>query len=161
VREGVEYKTGRIRDRKENPNPMKKIKMTSDLSQVERIRDFLDDSLKEVNLAKETFYWLELSLVEMSINIVRYAYPDEGGEIWLKVWTKGDWIHFEIRDRGIPFDPTKAKKPDLKRMIDDEKTGGLGIYLTRKLMDRFKYKREDNQNILVMSKKLKPSDLKS
>lgn len=138
---------------------MKKIKVTSELSQVDRLRDFLQDSLKEVNLAEEAYYWIELSLVEMSINIVRYAYPEGGGAIWIKVWREGEWIHFEIRDNGVPFDPTKAKKPDIKHILDHEQKGGMGIYLTRKLMDKFDYRREGRQNILVLSKRLKDSDL--
>ena len=72
---------------------MKKIKVTSELSQVDRIRDFLGDSLEGSNLSAETFYWIELSLVEMAINIVRYAYPHEGGEIWLKVWKEEDLLN--------------------------------------------------------------------
>jgi anti-sigma regulatory factor (Ser/Thr protein kinase) len=30
--------------------------------------------------------------------------------------------------------------------------GGLGIFLARKLMDGFLYRREDDQNVLVMYK---------
>jgi anti-sigma regulatory factor (Ser/Thr protein kinase) len=138
---------------------MKNIKVTSELSQVDRIRDFLQESLKNVNLKEEAYYWIELSLVEMSINIVRYAYPEGGGDIWLTVWREGDWLHFEIRDKGIPFDPSKAEKPDIEEMIDHRQKGGLGIYLTRKLMDRFDYRREGKQNILIMSKRLHESDL--
>lgn len=138
---------------------MNKIKVTSELSQVDRIRDFLHDFLKDVHLAEEAYYWIELSMVEMAINIVRYAYPEGKGDIWLKVWRENDWIHFEIRDQGIAFDPSKAKKPDIKRMMSDEQKGGLGIYLTRKLMDRFDYRREGSQNILIMSKRLEKSDL--
>lgn len=138
---------------------MNEIKITSELSQVDRIRDFLHDFLKDVNLAEEAYYWIELSMVEMAINIVRYAYPEGRGDIFLKVWRENDWIHFEIRDQGIAFDPSKAKKPDIKRMMSDEQKGGLGIYLTRKLMDRFDYRREGCQNILIMSKRLEKSDL--
>ena len=138
---------------------MNEIKITSELSQVDRIRDFLHDFLKDVNLAEEAYYWIELSMVEMAINIVRYAYPEGSGDIFLKVWRENDWIHFEIRDQGIAFDPSKAKKPDIKRMMSDEQKGGLGIYLTRKLMDRFDYRREGCQNILIMSKRLEKSDL--
>ena len=138
---------------------MNEIKITSELSQVDRIRDFLHDFLKDVNLAEEAYYWIELSMVEMAINIVRYAYPEGSGDIFLKVWRENDWIHFEIRDHGIAFDPSKAKKPDIKRMMSDEQKGGLGIYLTRKLMDRFDYRREGCQNILIMSKRLEKSDL--
>jgi anti-sigma regulatory factor (Ser/Thr protein kinase) len=38
-------------------------------------------------------------------------------------------------------------------MVSREQMGGLGIFLARKLMDGFSYRREDGQNVLVMYKK--------
>ena len=43
----------------------------------------------------------------------------------------------------------------MKEMIRKGETGGLGIFLARRFMDGFDYKREDGQNILTMSKDVK------
>ena len=48
----------------------------------------------------------------------------------------------------------QMKKPDIKKSIKNEKKGGLGIFISRKLMDGFDYKRDNNQNILTIYKKL-------
>ncbi|MDH4218538.1 MAG: ATP-binding protein [Candidatus Aminicenantes bacterium] len=133
---------------------IKSLKIESNLSEIDKIRSFLKDVLGDYNLSEEAFYLIELALLEMCINIVRHAYPDAKGEISLKIWSQEGKVFFEIRDWGVPFNPRDAQEPDIHEMISKGKTGGLGILLARKLMDGFQYKREDNQNVLVMHKKI-------
>ena len=126
----------------------------SDLIEIEKIRHFLEKTLRSLNLSEEAYYLIELSILEMCINIIRYAYPKEKGSIVLKIWNQKKKIFFEIRDWGVPFDPRKAKKPDVREMVKQGKTGGLGIFLSRRLMNGFEYKREEGQNILLMYKSI-------
>ncbi|MGB7295971.1 MAG: ATP-binding protein [Candidatus Aminicenantales bacterium] len=132
---------------------MNAIKFQSELQEVDKARKFLKANLARLELSEEDIYKIELSLVEMCTNIIRYAYPREKGEIAIKAWYEKGNFSLEIRDSGIPFDPRQVKRPTLKEMINREEMGGLGIFLARKLMDRFSYRREDGQNILTMSKK--------
>jgi len=133
---------------------MKTLKITSDLSEVKKIRNLLSEILKEWNLKEKDYFVIELSLLEICINIIRYAYPQEKGEIFIKIWQQGSKIFVEIKDYGIPFDPRESEKPDIEELIKNEKKGGFGILLARKLMDGFDYKREDNQNVLIMYKRV-------
>jgi anti-sigma regulatory factor (Ser/Thr protein kinase) len=126
----------------------------SELIEIEKVRSFLEQTLKSLNLSEEAYYLIELSLLEMCINIVRYAYPREKGEIFLKIWNKDEKIIFEIRDWGIPFDPREAPEPDIQEMVNQGRTGGLGIFLSRQLMNGFEYSREDDQNVLIMHKRI-------
>ena len=41
----------------------------------------------------------------------------------------------------------------MREMLSGERMGGLGIFLARRLMDGFDYRREAGQNVLTMSKK--------
>ena len=132
----------------------KSISVKSDLVEIDKVRGFLENTLKNLNLTEESFYLLELALLEMCINIVRYAYPKEKGDIFLKIWDQDEKIFFEIRDWGIPFDPRETKEPDIQDMVNQGQTGGLGIFISRQLMNGFEYRREDNQNILIMFKKI-------
>jgi anti-sigma regulatory factor (Ser/Thr protein kinase) len=132
----------------------KSLTVKSELSEIEKVRVFLQDTLKDLNLSEEVYYLIELSLLEMCINIVRYAYSVEKGEIFLKIWNQDETIFFEIRDWGVPFDPREAPEPDIQEMVDQGQTGGLGIFLSRQLMNGFEYRREDNQNILIMHKRI-------
>ena len=132
----------------------KSLTVKSELIEIEKVRIFLAETLEGLELSEEVYYLIELSLLEMCINIVRYAYPEEKGEIFLKIWTQDEKIFFEIRDWGIPFDPREAPEPDIQEMVNQGQTGGLGIFLSRQLMNGFEYRREYNQNILIMYKKI-------
>jgi len=132
---------------------MKTLKVKSELAQLEKIRKFIKENLKEYSLSEEDYFRIELSLVEICTNIMRYAYPGITGDLFLKTWHRDAVIYWEIRDNGVPFDPTGLKDWDIKEMISREKKGGLGIFLARKLMDGFSYRRDNNQNILTISKR--------
>jgi len=134
---------------------MKTLKITNDLAEVDKIRSFLKKNLNGLNISDEDYYKIELSLLEICINIISYAYPQEKGEIFLKTWQREGKIFLEIRDNGIPFDPLKVEKPDIKESIKKRKKVRLGIFLSRTFMNGFDYKRENNQNILTMYKKVK------
>lgn len=134
------------------------LSIQNDLSELEKVRDFLKKNLKGLKISEKDYYKIELSLLEICINIIRYAYPQDKGEIILKTWQEEGNVFLEVRDRGIPFDPRKRKIPDLKEILSSEEKGGLGILLSRRLMDGFDYKRENNENILTMYKKIKKAE---
>lgn len=133
---------------------MKTLRITSDMAEVKKIRSFLIENIKNMDLSEKDYFIIELSLLEICINIIKYAYPQEKGEIFVKTWQEEKKIFLEIRDDGIPFDPRESESPDIEEIIENNKKGGFGIFLARKLMDGFDYKREKNQNILKMYKKL-------
>lgn len=135
---------------------MKTLKVISSLSELNKIRAFLKINICDLCVSEEEYFIMELSLLEVCINIIRYAYPRESkGDIHLKTWQQDGKIYLEVRDSGIPFDPRNNKKPDLEEIIKEGKKGGFGIFLTKELMDGFEYLRENDQNILTLYKKLK------
>jgi anti-sigma regulatory factor (Ser/Thr protein kinase) len=128
------------------------LEVPSELGSLEAIRGFLAENLKKLDLLETEYFKIELSVIEICTNIIKYAYPREQGEIALKIWRERERLFLEIRDSGIPFDPTNAKEPDIHEIIRKRKKGGLGIFLSRKFMDGFDYRREDRQNVLTVSK---------
>ena len=138
---------------------MNSLKITSDLAELDRIRDFLDEILQPLNISDKDYFKIELSLLEVCINIILYAYPGKKGDILLKAWRQEGKMFLEIRDSGIPFDPKKLKVPDIEEIIKQERKGGLGVYISRTFMDGFDYKRENNQNVLVIYKQIEKTEL--
>jgi anti-sigma regulatory factor (Ser/Thr protein kinase) len=133
---------------------MKTLTIRSDLSELNKIRAFLKRNLSVLHLSDEDYYIIELSLLEICINIIRYAYPEKEGEIHLKTWEDQARIYLEIKDNGIPFDPRQTKKPDIAEIMKTGQKGGLGVFLTRKLMDGFDYRRRGDENILTIYKQI-------
>jgi anti-sigma regulatory factor (Ser/Thr protein kinase) len=132
---------------------MKTLKVRSELRELDKIREFLKKNLLALELTEEDTFKIELSLVEMCTNIMRYAYSGTKGDIFLRAWHEKGKFYLEIKDNGVPFDPSHIKKPSLKEIITKEQMGGLGIFLARRLMDGFSYRREKDQNIVLMFKR--------
>jgi len=135
---------------------LKTLTVRSELSELGKIRSFLRAYLEGWDISEEDFFRIELALVEMCTNIVRYGYPGGHGDIQVKAWHEDERFFLEIKDSGVPFDPSRIRKPSLRDLATKERLGGLGIFLARKLMDGFAYRRENNQNILTMYKKVRP-----
>lgn len=134
---------------------MDAFKVKSELAELDKIRLFLKESLKNLKISEEEYFMVELSLVEICTNIMRYAYPHDKGDIFVKIWLQEDSVFLEIRDEGIPFNPQESKDPDMNEVLKTGKTGGLGIYLSRKFMDGFDYERKNDQNIVTIYKIIK------
>ncbi|MFC2158387.1 ATP-binding protein [Acidobacteriota bacterium] len=130
------------------------LKAFTQISEIDRIREFLKNCLESCEMSEDEYYWIELSVVEICINIIRYAYPEQDGDFSISVWQEGRNICVQIKDQGIPFNPKEAKSPVLEEIIKTERKGGFGIHLARKLMDEFEYTRKEGQNILFLKKNI-------
>jgi anti-sigma regulatory factor (Ser/Thr protein kinase) len=133
---------------------MEHLIIDSKFSEIDKVRSFLNEILLNLNLSEEEHFAIELSLLEICTNIMRYAYPEKKDKIFLKTWREKDNLFLEIRDNGIPFDPREAKEPDINEILETKQVGGFGIFISRQLMDGYDYKREHNQNILTIFKKV-------
>ena len=52
----------------------------------------------------------------------------------------------------MPYDPLAKDDPDVTLSAEDRQIGGLGIFLTKKLMDDMSYEYKDGKNILTLRK---------
>ena len=64
-----------------------------------------------------------------------------------------------FEDDGHPFDPTQRPAPDIEKLIESKKIGGLGIELVRRMSDKMSYERAGNLNRLTLHiRRLEPDD---
>jgi anti-sigma regulatory factor (Ser/Thr protein kinase) len=101
-------------------------------------------------VSQKKLFDIELALEEALVNVINYAYPQEKGNIEVVCKSADGSFIMEIIDKGVPFDVLSVPTPDLTADISDRRTGGLGVYFMRKLMDYVGYRREDDKNILEM-----------
>ena len=99
---------------------------------------------------------IRLSIEEAVENVVRYAY--DGGLGWIEVGTEldaeGVMLTILLKDAGVPFNPLDKPDPDITLPAADREIGGLGIFMTKKVMDDVSYEYKDGQNILTLKKRL-------
>lgn len=55
-------------------------------------------------------------------------------------------------DHGVPYDPLARRDPDLTLPAEERDIGGLGIFLTKQIMDDVSYEHCHGQNILRIKK---------
>jgi serine/threonine-protein kinase RsbW len=105
--------------------------------------------LRPYQLPSRAMYALELSLEEVFVNIVAYAYEDDRPhEVHFDVSVDDDMIAMKFSDDGRPFNPLTVRKPDNHDPQKEITMGGLGINFVRQMRDMMEYQRQDDWNIL-------------
>ena len=133
---------------------MNQLKTEAKTENLENVNNFLTENL--IGCPMKVLMQTELAVEEIFVNIAHYAYKDETGEVWVSCELDKEKNLFTIifEDTGIPFDPLKRDDPDVTASAEERGIGGLGIFLTKKLMDEVRYENRDGKNILTLIKKL-------
>lgn len=100
----------------------------------------------------------QLMIEEITLNAIDHGKTSAKDALTLKLAIESDWLTIEIRDQGEPFDPTRHAPPDTTLSLEERPIGGLGVFLTQTLADELVYRRENNQNCLVIRKRLTTTD---
>jgi len=117
-----------------------------------RVLNFITAEIKKTGYEHEIQNKIEMASEEIFTNIANYAYADEGGKVKIAV-SIIDGIKITFEDNGRPFNPTEYPAPDLEKPLKDREIGGLGLYIVKQVMDKVEYTRENDKNILIISKK--------
>src|SRR3954454_18720776 len=116
------------------------------------------EALREFGRAEQVpdviLHGLALALEECGCNIITHALGrDRRKRFRVAVERQAGRILIELRDGGPEFDltgftPTAAPAPD------DDVCGGWGIQIVRRYTDAIRYRREGNENVLLLIKHL-------
>lgn len=130
------------------------ITLQNDVNQITQLNTFVKQFLAQAGLDRKETLRLQLALEEVVVNVMNYAYPPEShGDIIVEAALNENRIKFTISDSGAAFDPTTAaRNVDTTLSAEERPIGGLGILLTRKLVDSINYERINGRNILTLRK---------
>jgi serine/threonine-protein kinase RsbW len=118
------------------------------------LQNFVVATLKMLKIEDPAAYDIRLAVDEITTNIIKHAYKDMEGRIWVTCYRLGDEFFVIIKDEGRLFDPTKTPPPDLTAELEKRNIGGLGIYFVRRVMTRMSYEYKDGKNVVTMVKTL-------
>jgi sigma-B regulation protein RsbU (phosphoserine phosphatase) len=121
------------------------------------IREYVTQAAAAAGLGKKAAYRLCLAVDEIASNAIVHGHAGADGKGVLQVRADIDEksLTITLEDTGEPYDPRQTPPPDdLEASLEDRQTGGLGIYLTLKGVDEFRYERvvDWNRNIFVMNR---------
>jgi serine/threonine-protein kinase RsbW len=121
------------------------------------IREFTTSSASECGCGEELTGKIILAVDEACTNIIKHAYKySSNGDIGINIRFTNSTLYITITDSGEHFNPNAVPAPNLMEYQKQKKSGGLGIFLMKKLMDEVNYKiLKDNKNQVELVKHLK------
>ncbi|MBR3128954.1 MAG: ATP-binding protein [Clostridia bacterium] len=127
----------------------------ADEKNLNEVQTLLEERLSEADCRPKTRNQIALVAEEVFVNIASYAYPSGTGTACVRVNTDAEpgAVSFTFIDRGVPFDPLRRSDPDLTLPAEEREIGGLGIFLTKEIMDDVRYAYRDGQNMLTLIKR--------
>jgi sigma-B regulation protein RsbU (phosphoserine phosphatase) len=131
----------------------KELTIEAKIENLDVVQNFIANELDKAGCSVKLENQIKLAVEEIFVNIANYAYGHVVGNVVIRL-AAGDDIKIEFEDKGKPFNPLEKNDPDLTISVQEREIGGLGIFLVKKIMDKVEYRREDNKNILLISKKI-------
>jgi serine/threonine-protein kinase RsbW len=96
------------------------IRLPAKLKNLAQLIGFVSDCAHSQDIEKKRIIEIEIAAEEAFVNIINYAYRDQGGDV--EVSCKSDSRNkfvIEIVDSGVPFDPLSLNEPDTSSDISD------------------------------------------
>ena len=133
---------------------MKELTLEAKVANLQQVLDFVDENLKSMRCPMKILMQIDVAVEEIFVNIASYAYAPGSGLAAVRVELEREppAVAVSFRDRGVPYDPLAREDPEVNLLAQERREGGLGIFLTKQVMDEVRYEYRDGQNVLTMRK---------
>jgi sigma-B regulation protein RsbU (phosphoserine phosphatase) len=129
------------------------IEIRNQLSEINTVKHRFNTFSDDYKIPNTIRRKMNLVFDEVLNNIISYAYQDDGEHsIEVTAELSKNRLMVSISDDGIPFNPFTLEAPDTGLALEDRKSGGLGIHLIKKSMDKFFYQRRIDKNMITLVK---------
>ena len=132
------------------------ISVPSEKSNLQRIRAFIIDVLREQHLSDVEVHSMVLAVDEVCANLMIHSNncsPNHSIAVEINIKSNKK-IVFDIIDKGSGFDIREYPEPDLKEIIRKRKKGGVGLLLVKRIMDDIDFITNKDYNIVRLTKNL-------
>jgi len=136
-----------------------KLKLSCCTSALVELRSFLQRSLEAYGFSEVDRHQLTLAVEEVCTNLIIHSHASNPKEvIYLEVKELEKKLAMENTDKGDAFNLLEYEVPDLKKVIEEKRKGGIGILLVKKIMDEIEFESKNGKNTCRLIKKF-PSAL--
>jgi len=131
------------------------LKVPYSVDNLKDIRSFVSKRLQELSIPELEINMIVLAVDEVCANMIIHSnHKNQDQQLELSIKDELEGVAFEIKDHGDPFDPNTYEVPEIEEIIRTKRKGGLGLMLVKRIMDKIEFKRENNQTILRLFKKV-------
>ncbi len=124
---------------------------------LERVFAFTARFFVEERIDSRHRFDVDLAIEEIFTNMVKF-HPRGSGEISIGLERAGDELQITLRDFDVDsFDVSRAGGVDVSLPLEERRPGGLGLHLTRKVMDEIRYEYRDRCSTVTLIKRLECS----
>lgn len=126
------------------------------MQNLQMVQDYIDEKLDAAGCPLETKMLVDTAAEEIFGNIAYYAYAPGKGDVSVRAVVSDDpkAIRITFTDHGKPYNPLDKPDPDVTLPREKRGVGGLGIFITKQMMDEMSYQYEDEKNIITLIKHL-------
>jgi serine/threonine-protein kinase RsbW len=123
------------------PHLHERLAAIGDTTELERIRQFVEDKAREFGFADQWIHKIALAVDEACSNLIRHSYnSDASKEFYIDINKQDtDVLVIEISDSGSSFDPMTVAAPNLQQYAAQHRKGGFGVHIIRMVMDGVEY----------------------
>ncbi len=133
-----------------------RITLTDDAGAVSTLQAWMAQLMGEAELPLDIRAEMQLVAEEVVTNVYKYGQLASGHGVSMELEITGGQVRMTFRDSGVAFDPLEeAKRSSLGEDIDSAAIGGLGVHLLEGLTDEQAYRREGDENCLMLVKYLR------
>ncbi|MBQ9009519.1 MAG: SpoIIE family protein phosphatase [Clostridia bacterium] len=134
--------------------PVRECELPAERENIPKAIAFVDQELEAMGCPQKIQTLLSVAIDEILSNIVQYAYGTGKESLSMRIeeTESPHGVMITFVDTGAAFNPLEVSEPDISLTADERPTGGLGIFLARKMVDEMSYERVDGRNILRITK---------
>jgi anti-sigma regulatory factor (Ser/Thr protein kinase) len=128
-----------------------KFQLDAVLEQLEPLCKAVETLQQSLMCTDKQMFEVTIVLEEVCANVIRHS-----GAKFIEVELCKDWdvLVITVTDDGVLFDPTQTPEADIKLPLEKRVPGGLGIHLVHHYTDSFVYSRENDKNVVTLTKRM-------
>lgn len=122
---------------------MEGFRVRVDEDSIRSVEEYVEEQLDLAEVPMKLANRMNIAVDEIYSNIAYYS-----GAQWAEVSVSvaGNTVTVCLRDDGKPYDPLAKEDPDVTASAEERDIGGLGIFMTKKLMSEVRYRYANGQN---------------
>lgn len=134
------------------------LKVSNEMKQIIKIMDHLEQLALNGDFSTEEVNDILIATEEICVNVIMYGFPGkQEAHFEVEAWLDKDRLTINVKDNGVPFDPTRFFEYPQEFNIKRGGDGGYGLLLIKELMDEITYRYDSEKGNITTLVKIRKS----